>query len=143
MHERTYKNSLLRTLNAEIILRLRLQPVTFELEHQIEFPGELIQNLYFVEEGMASMTTTFSDGAQVEVGMFGYESVIGISGLMGTKTSLNRVHTQIPGHGYSCPLETAQRVPPRWQLSITRSSVRSGAASSSHAIGRMQRATRR
>lgn len=67
MHQRTYKNSLLRTLDAEIILRLRLQPVTFELEHQIESPGELIRNLYFVEEGMASMTTTFSDGAQVEV----------------------------------------------------------------------------
>lgn len=41
--------------------------------------------------------------------MFGYESVIGISGLMGTKRSLNRVYTQIPGHGYSCLLETAHR----------------------------------
>ncbi len=38
--------------------------MTFELEHQIEFPGELIRHLYFVEEGMASMTTTFLDGAQ-------------------------------------------------------------------------------
>ncbi len=55
------------------------------------------------------MTTTFSDGAQVEVGMFGYESIIGISGLMGTKRSLHRVYTQIPGHGYSCLLETAHR----------------------------------
>jgi len=109
VHERIYENSLLRTLDVEIILRLRLQPVTFELEHQIEFPGELIRNLYFVEEGMASMTTTFSDGGQVEVGMFGYESVIGVSGLMGTKRSLNRVYTQIPGHGYSSPLEIARR----------------------------------
>ena len=46
------------------------------------------------------MTTTFRDGSQVEVGMFGYEGVIGISALMGTKLSLNRVYTQIPGRGY-------------------------------------------
>ena len=55
------------------------------------------------------MTTTFKDGSQVEVGMFGYESVIGISALMGTKRSLNRIYTQIAGYGYSCPIEAARR----------------------------------
>jgi CRP-like cAMP-binding protein len=55
------------------------------------------------------MTTTFKDGSQVEVGMFGYESVVGVSALMGTKKSLNRVYTQIAGHGYSCLVEDARR----------------------------------
>jgi len=55
------------------------------------------------------MTTTFKDESQVEVGMFGYESVIGVSALMGTKKSLNRVYTQIAGHGYSCHVEDARR----------------------------------
>jgi CRP-like cAMP-binding protein len=54
------------------------------------------------------MTTTFTGGAQVEVGMFGYESVIGVSALMGTKQSLNRVYTQLAGRGYSCTLAAAQ-----------------------------------
>ncbi|MGF7179034.1 hypothetical protein [Tunturiibacter psychrotolerans] len=67
----------MQNLDAKVIKRLTLKPVTFELEHQIEFPGESIRYLYFVEEGMASLTTTFENGAQVEVGMFGYESVIG------------------------------------------------------------------
>ena len=49
---------------------------------------------------MASMTNTFLDGSQVEVCMFGYESVIGISALMGSKQSLNRVYTQIAGSGF-------------------------------------------
>jgi hypothetical protein len=40
--------------------------------------------------------------------MFGYESVIGVSALMGTKCSLNRVYTQIPGWGYSSPVEVAR-----------------------------------
>ncbi len=104
-----FKNTLLKALDVEIIERLRLQPVKFELKHEIEYPGNPIDHLYFLEEGMASMTTTFKDGSQVEVGMFGYESVIGVSALMGTRKSLNRVYTQIAGHGYSCRVEDARR----------------------------------
>ena len=103
-----YQNSLLTALTPDVTERLELQPVRFELEHDIEFPGNPIHYLYFVEEGMASMTTTFTDGAQVEVGMFGYESVIGVSALMGTRRSLNRVYTQIAGHGFSCPVRVAR-----------------------------------
>jgi CRP-like cAMP-binding protein len=104
-----FKNTLLKALDKDIIERLRLQPVKFELKHEIENPGDRIDHLCFLEEGMASMTTTFRDGSQVEVGMFGYESVIGISALMGTKKSLNRVYTQIAGHGYTCNVEDARR----------------------------------
>jgi CRP-like cAMP-binding protein len=109
MENRVFRNSILKSLDKEIIARLRLSPVAFEMEHELEFPGQPIGHLFFVEEGMASMTTTFQDGSQVEVGMFGYEGVIGISALMGTKRSLNRVYTQIPGHGYSCAVEVARR----------------------------------
>jgi CRP-like cAMP-binding protein len=108
MHTIAYKNSLLRTLDDEIVARLRLQPVSFELSHELEFPGRSIEHLFFVEEGMASMTTTFEDGSQVEVGMFGYEGVVGVSALMGTKRSLNRIYTQIAGYGYSSPVEAAR-----------------------------------
>lgn len=104
-----FKNTVLSTLNADVINRLNIQPVKFELKHEIEYPGKAIDCLYFVEEGMASMTTTFKDGSQVEVGMFGYESVIGVSALMGTKRSLNRVYTQIAGHGFACDVEVARR----------------------------------
>jgi CRP-like cAMP-binding protein len=104
-----FKNTLLKVLDRDIIERLRLQPVKFELKHEIENPGDRIDHLCFLEEGMASMTTTFRDGSQVEVGMFGYESVIGVSALMGTKKSLNRVYMQIAGHGYTCNVEDARR----------------------------------
>ena len=104
-----FKNTLLRALDADIIERLHLHPVRFEVKHEIESPGNPIDRLYFLEEGMASMTTTFRDGSQIEVGMFGYESVIGVSALMGTKKSLNRVYTQIAGHGYSCHVEDARK----------------------------------
>lgn len=106
---RKYKNSLLNALDDEVIKRLNLQPITFELRHEIEYPGNPIEHIFFVESGMASMTATFRDGSQVEVGMFGYESIIGVSALMGTKRSLNRVYTQIAGDGYSCTIEAARR----------------------------------
>jgi CRP-like cAMP-binding protein len=109
MHARAFRNLLLNALNAEVVARLCLRPVTFELEHEIEFPGRPIENLFFIEEGMASMTASFADGSQVEVGMFGYESVIGVSALMGTKQSLNRIYTQIAGSGYASPIEAARR----------------------------------
>ena len=57
-----FKNTLLRALDGDIIARLGLQPVKFELKHEIEYPGNPIDRLYFLEEGMASMTTTFTDG---------------------------------------------------------------------------------
>ena len=108
MQDSGYKNSILRRLPPDMIERLSLSFVEFELGHEIEFPGNPIENLIFVEEGMASMTTTFTDGAQVEVGMFGFESIIGASALMGTKRSLNRVYTQVAGCGYKCPLRAGR-----------------------------------
>jgi CRP-like cAMP-binding protein len=102
-----YRNTLLKSLDPQIIGRLRLTPVTFELKHEMAIPHRPIKHLYFLESGMASMTSTFEDGSQVEVCTFGFESVIGVSALMGAKKSLNRVYTQIAGHGYACTVEAA------------------------------------
>lgn len=109
MKESAFRNSLLRALDKETLKRLHLRPVEFELKHEIEYPRRPIKYLYFLESGMASMTTTFEDGSQVEVGMFGVESVIGVSGLMGTRLALNRVYTQIAGHGYYCSIDAARK----------------------------------
>jgi len=106
--ERPFRNALLKALDAEVIARLQLRPVTFELQHELEYPGSVIGHLYFIEEGMASMTTTFKDGSQVEVGIFGYKSVVGVSALMGSRSSLNRIYTQIAGRGYASPVEAAR-----------------------------------
>ena len=103
-----YANTLLNAFEPELIGRLHLRPIEFAVGQEIEFPGKPINHVYFLEKGMASMTTTFLDGSQVEVGMFGYESVIGVSALMGTKLSLNRVYTQIAGWGYECRYEAAK-----------------------------------
>jgi CRP-like cAMP-binding protein len=109
MEHPVYRNLLLKNLDESSIGRLALRRVPFALRREIEYPGRPIAHLFFVEEGMASMTTTFTDGSQVEVGMFGYESVIGVSAMMGTRRSLNRVYTQIEGFGYSSPVEASRQ----------------------------------
>jgi len=109
LHTGGFKNTVLKALDQETIARLQLHRVAFPVNHEIEVPGNAIRHVLFVEEGMESMTTTFANGSQVEVGMFGYESVIGISALMGTKRSLNRVYTQIAGYGYSSSVDLARK----------------------------------
>jgi CRP-like cAMP-binding protein len=104
-----FKNTLLRALDTQTIGRLQLSPVRFELNYEMARPHWPVKHLYFLESGMASMTAPFEDGSQVEVSTFGFESVIGVSALMGARRSLNRVYAQIAGHGYSCPVEAAQR----------------------------------
>ena len=103
-----YQNTILRSLGDEIVDRLYLQPIEFKTGQRIEEPGKTLKQLIFLENGMASMTTTFQNGTEVEVGMFGSESVIGVSALMGSIQSLNHVYTQIAGNGYRCNLKHAQ-----------------------------------
>lgn len=111
-----YRNTLLKTFSPEILARLKLTPIVFDTGQKIEEPGKPIRSLYFLETGMASMTTIFSDGSEVEVGMFGYESVIGVSALMGTMQSLNHVYTQIEGVGFQCSYECAHKEFDRYAL---------------------------
>ena len=58
-----FKNALLRALDPEAIARLSLRWINFEIGHELEYPGTPIENLFFVEEGMASITNTFDDGS--------------------------------------------------------------------------------
>jgi CRP-like cAMP-binding protein len=104
-----FNNTILAHLDARTIERLQLRPVKLERKHTIEEPGDEIKNLYFIEEGIGSMTNTFKDGAQVEVGMFGKESVMGASYLMGTRKSLNKIYMQLAGHGFKCSSDVALR----------------------------------
>ena len=104
-----FRNTVLRNLDAAVIERLHLTPLQFEREHTFETPGEEIRHLYFIESGIGSMTTTFEDGSQIEVGMFGWESVIGAAALMGTRKSLNNIYMQSPGNGYAATTEAASK----------------------------------
>ncbi len=109
MNAGPFNNTLLQHLDAETITRLQLRPVQLPRLHNLEVPGISIEHIFFLEEGIGSMTTRFENGAQVETSMFGYESAIGISALMGTKHSLNAIFMQLAGHGYASPVKAARQ----------------------------------
>lgn len=109
MNAPLYKNRILGALESDVLHRLSLKPVTLTSGRDIEQPGQPIRQLIFIEQGIGSMTTTFADGFQVEVGMFGTESVMGASALIGTRRSLNKVYMQMAGCGFSCDTELAIR----------------------------------
>ena len=102
-----YKNTILSSLDSETITRLHLRPVELPLRHPLESPGKPIRHIFFLESGIASVTTLFKDGFEVEAGMYGHDSLSGISAFMGTLESLNASYMQIAGHGYSCEVENA------------------------------------
>ena len=102
-----FRNKILRFLPHDARLRLSLVPITLAVNHEMEYPGSSIDHLFFLESGMASMTTTFLDGSQAEIAMAGIESAVGAGALVGVRRSLNRVYMQIAGTGYICPLTTA------------------------------------
>ncbi len=109
MPEHSYRNTLLRHLDAETVKRLQLRRVELPVMHRLEHPGSRIEQVFFIEEGIGSMTTRFEDGMQVETSMFGYESAVGVSALMGTKRSLNAIFMQLAGFGYTSAVKTAQQ----------------------------------
>lgn len=103
-----YRNKILQRLSQESIARLKLRPVELAVKKPLEQSQQAIGHLYFIESGVGSMTTTFKDGGQVEVGLFGNESVIGVSAFMGVRRSLNRIYMQMPGGGYACRMDHAE-----------------------------------
>ena len=109
MPDSRFKNTLLLHLDPETVSRLQLRRVQLPVRHKLESPGSGIDHVFFIEEGIGSMTTRFEDGTQVETSMFGYESAIGISALMGTKHSLNGIFMQLAGYGYASPIRAARQ----------------------------------
>lgn len=92
-------NRLLATLARDDLDRLSpdLQPVDWPSRHAIYDVGGPIDQVYFVERGLASVVTIMADGATSEVGMIGFEGIVGASALLGAKISAQQVIVQIPG----------------------------------------------
>ena len=74
-----------------------LQPVSLSIRRVLHEPNAAIDNVYFMLEGLASILTTMSDGATIEVGMVGKQGMIGVSALLGAAQSSQQVIIQVNG----------------------------------------------
>ncbi len=97
------RNELLRALPPDefALVRPCLLPVTLvmsQILHEAEAP---IDEIYFLETGLVSLTADTSDNGRVEVGMTGCEGFIGVAVLLNPEPiSVHRAFVQIPGRAY-------------------------------------------
>ena len=93
------RNRLLAALPAEDLARLRprLEPVEFGLRHIIQTPDEPITAVYFPESGWISLLALLVDGSSAEVGIAGFEGMVGLPLLLGSDRSPVEAMVQAPG----------------------------------------------
>ena len=98
----SYKNRILAALPGREISRLapHLSPLTLEAGKTLLNPGEEIEYAYFLESGMASVVIVMADGTTVETAIIGNEGVIGIPGLLDTKSMPTHTFMQIAGNAF-------------------------------------------
>jgi len=101
--QKTYKNMLLASLPADLILQIapRLVPVNLPKDQTLHHPGLSVESVYFLEEGICSMVVALASGGTVEVGRIGREGFVGMSAILGGGQSPYRFFMALPGHGYA------------------------------------------
>lgn len=94
------RNRLLAGLAPDDFARLRLEPCSFAVKDTLIQPNTPLDYAYFIERGLASMTTNTGSG-HVEVGMIGREGIVGASPLLlGTDRTPLECFVQMPGEAY-------------------------------------------
>ncbi len=96
----SYKNRILAALPKAEINRLapHLSPVNLKQEQTL-LDGKA-KYAYFLEEGIASVVATVEDGTTVEIGVIGFDGIVGIPILLGAGSAPGRTFIQIAGSGF-------------------------------------------
>jgi len=93
------RNRLLTALPADDLARLwpRLEAVELPLRKVLHAPGEPIEAVYFPETGWFSMLAYLENGDAAEVGLVGYEGMVGLPVLLGADSNDIEAVVQGPG----------------------------------------------
>src|SRR3954462_14907477 len=93
------RNRLLTALPADDLARLRprLEAVELPFRKVLHAPGEPIEAIYFPETGWASMLAYLENGDAAEVGLVGYEGMVGLPVLLGADHDDIEAMVQCPG----------------------------------------------
>ncbi len=82
-----------------------LRRVRLAFEEVLYEPGDTIQYVYFPNDSIVSLLSTVEDRSTLEVGIVGNEGMVGVSILLGVKTSPNRALVQ--GEGSAMRMKAA------------------------------------
>jgi CRP-like cAMP-binding protein len=73
-----------------------LEPVSLPLRQVIYEAGAPLNEVYFLEAGVASVLTSMANGSTIEVGMIGFEGIVGVAALLGAEVSAQQIIVQVP-----------------------------------------------
>jgi CRP-like cAMP-binding protein len=81
------KNKLLANLPPPVFARIRphLRTVLLTVKQVLHPRGEPIREVFFMNGGVASVTTVMRDGAMVEIATIGDEGIVGINAFFGSR----------------------------------------------------------
>jgi CRP-like cAMP-binding protein len=91
-------------------LKLKLMPCALPLRKQLQVRGRAMENIVFIEEGIASMVIGTGSQRNIEVGLIGQEGVTGVSLILGAPISPYDIFMQAPGRGWSLEKKDMQFV---------------------------------
>ena len=106
------KNVLLLSIPENEFAQIRPHLDFVELPHGYIFtePGEKIEFLYFLNQGMTSLVVSTSGGRSCEIGIVGHEGVVGSSLAIGIDRVPFQAITQIPGHGLRIRADILEKI---------------------------------
>jgi CRP-like cAMP-binding protein len=82
------------------IVRPFLQPVNLRERMVLQDPGRKVDQVTFIETGVISMMT-LAAGSVLENAMVGHQGFVGVSVVLGTRTSAHRSLVLVPGSAFS------------------------------------------
>jgi hypothetical protein len=94
-----FHNKLLAALPSDALARLlpKLHAVNLPLRKTLCVPQERIEAIYFIESGWVSMVAHLDEGTQAEVGLVGFEGMIGLPLVVGVETASTDTYMQASG----------------------------------------------
>jgi CRP-like cAMP-binding protein len=98
-------NRLLDGLAADDLQPLlrHLTEISVSQRQTLNKPGEVIEHVYFPTAGVISLVASLEEGATVEVGIIGFEGMVGTPVLLGSETASNEAFGQIAGTALRLP----------------------------------------
>jgi CRP-like cAMP-binding protein len=101
-------NNLLAALPEDVLGRLQpaLKPVQLALGQVIYEPDETLSHVYFPTTAIVSLLYTMENGTSAEMGVVGFDGVVGIAVFMGGDTTPNRAVVQSAGDAFRLDLKS-------------------------------------
>jgi len=108
-------NHLLQTLSSADLglLEPNLERVDLPLRRELEKPNRQIEDVFFMDEGIASVVAKQAGGKASEIGIIGCEGMTGTAILLGTDRSPHETYIQLKGKAQKISASDLRRVTSR------------------------------